>query len=183
MRFWHRAAIFIPIVLIVCLMPALLMGFLGYEPSVEWNNAAIQGTCTIKENKIEHHRCSYDCNCYYYTDSNGNRRERCSTCWRDCYYLDILLEHTHDESPHSKWFTVIWRSTNAYFVQSQSTTAYAVGKTMTCYFHEENLDDIELSLKDAPGMLGGTIFFAALGFCVLVAWGILEIFIYLGYCC
>lgn len=165
-------AIFIPVsILILCLMPALLLYFLGYVENTEWNNDAVETKCTVIGHKVKDDTCYYTCNCVHSTNTHT-----CATCEYECYHGYVDTNYTVDHINYNKTFGVYDSYEEKDDVVKKLNKNYPIGKKIDCYYQKDDPTDIKRGHVDTNVFLAFFIIFCIVGFIILVVWISLELY-------
>ncbi len=157
--------------LICCLMPALLLYFLGYVATNDWNQDAVQTTCTILRNYVVDDRCSYSCNCR----KNSNGASTCQTCYYTCYNGLIDVDYVSNNDTILSTIEVYHHVSDRAKVQNDLHANYPISKSVTCYYDPAEPTFVLLDYKNGAVFLAFFIIFCILGsviFIGLVGWSL-----------
>lgn len=191
---------------ICCLMPCLLLWYLGYEPRKDWNNDAIKTDCTVLSYEIQTEICSYSCNCYttcYGSYSSRTCTTNCQTCYRDCYDKYIWVSFEIRDQDKLQWLLNLTEFNNVTVGNitfedygelviarikifddkdgpgtGKLEKRFPIGEDVKCYYNKNNPTDVELNLKEHSVHFGFFIVFACLGFLICACWFFGEIIVH-----
>ena len=118
--------------LILCLMPALLLYFLGYQAEISWNKNTVETLCTVTGHKIYGSNCGrYPCYDGYiysnYTDYNEN------------YYQELVKVYNGEDTEKK--------------VEEKLENNYPIGSETRYYYKEDDPTDVRIDYKT------GTIYY------------------------
>lgn len=163
---------------ILCLMPCLLLYYLGYEARTDWNKSAVETTCNIISHKIQDRECSYSCNCHQ-TCTSSTTSSHCTTTCHTCYYTcyDGFIEvkyYIQDSDENNKEYDKMIEVYNGYEyydeLYNKMTKNYPVGSQITCYYNSLKPDEVKLKLYEPTVYLAFSIIFAILGGIIVLGW-------------
>jgi hypothetical protein len=167
--------------LIVFFMTFMLLYFLGYCNSFQWNQHAILTNATIIEHEILLRRCSERCNCHTYCSviSNGKSTytactTHCDTCYYDCYDGIAIAAYSPQMENRTEELTfkiVAYEGSR----KNYSLDQYPLNSTISVYYHSQDHTDVSLSLKDAKGYFVGAMCVISIGSFLLVVYLTVEI--------
>lgn len=173
--FKGRAAIIIPVVLVGCLMPALLLYYLGFRDGSEWNNGSVSTECKITGHQVEDDTCPYTCMC---TTGVTHMSLTCQICYYDCYNGYIDTTYNVDNISYTHTFRVISGDDSRNDVVNDLNKNYPIGTHIRCYYQEDDPIDIKRELIKIHIFHIFFILFCVLGGTTLLVWGIVELIIY-----
>lgn len=145
-------------VLICCLLPALLLFFLGYQVRQDWNDSASETTCIVKDNKVYADGSCYIFGRGYYT----------------CYKGYTTVSHIFKDIEYTSEF-YIEKDDQERDIVNYLDHAYAIGSDITCWFQKDEPSNIKLELDDSGIFLGFSITFMALSLIIVVLWLVYEV--------
>lgn len=121
------------LIVFICLLPGLLVYFIGYAEEVNWNNNAKKTQCLITSNNEEYADCIYSCGDFSDCNTNGRRY----MCTETCYYGSITTMHQVNNQNYYNKFRVTDIYRNCDTVNEILNRKYPVGSTTTCYYHKK----------------------------------------------
>ena len=169
-----RGSIVLAFVSICCILPALLLLFLGYEKGLEWNGNAVQTTCTVLQHDTASDRCSYSCNCRT-TSTTSSSTRHCDTCYYTCYDGSIEVQYEVDDEFYKKWFEVYSNYRSESDIKSKLRKHYPIGDDITCYYQSDNPSNAKLKHVNTDVFLAFLIIFFILGGFSCVGWVVYEV--------
>jgi hypothetical protein len=153
-----RIIILCVLVAVLCLMPALLLYYLGYEKGNSFNKNAVKTNCLIINHDINMYTDSYSCNCM--TDTKG--QQLCSTCYTDYYNGYIDVEYEVDNVEYTKNYQVLINLASRGQVEDDLNDDYPIGSQIDCYYDKNNPSVNKLNKVNT------TVFFAFfIIFCII----------------
>ena len=166
----HSASLFM-FTTVCCLMPCLLLYYVGYEIRIDWNNNAAETTCTITGHRIIALVCTESCNCIT-TCANSQCSSSittCQTCEYDCYDGYVQVSYIVDESYQNEqeMYSSKRSRTN---LQSELKFKYPIDSRPLCYYQEDDPSDFKLELHAATVYLAFSIIFGILGGILIIGW-------------
>ena len=150
--------------LICCLMPALLLFFLGYRNSSNWNGNSIRIHCKITDSEVTKDTCHESCHCMYINDI-----WTCRTCYYE--YIDVAY-HIDNETYHSTIEVYDHEKDKKRLVNKN----YPINDEITCYCNRENHRDVRIGLKNTIVSLAFFIIFCCLGGLALISQIVFEMY-------
>lgn len=172
--FKWRALIVVGSVLIFCLMPALLLWYLGYLARVSWNDDSIKTTCTIIGHSVKQGICTETCNCYYTTSHTS-----CATCEYICYDgLALTTYKTEDGTAYNKTFTLVDNYRSEANAEEKLDGKYPIGDKINCYYERNDPTDIRTGHKGTRVFLAFFCVFIIIGGLVLLGWIGIESYLF-----
>lgn len=174
-----RGGIILTLVSILCLLPALLLWFLGYKEKGDWNKTAVETNCLITDHKTPERSCSYSCNCHstcHKSTDGQSCSTTCSTCYRQCWDEVMVLQYEYHYIVYTKdW--VVDTEYSEFEASEQLKEDYPIGSEITCYLNPNNPNDLRLELNNIAIFLGFFIVFVILGGLICSGWIVYESFI------
>lgn len=152
---------------LLCLMPALLLYYLGYQARMDWNNGAVQTDCVVVDGYIDIDTCSESCNCYQVCSGSGNQKSchtNCNTCYYDCYDVYVRVSYSIDNDTNIQSEIKVKNDLrHRHDATKVLEKKYKVGSKKGCYYQEDNPTDVRFSLHNPTGYLAGFFIFVILG--------------------
>ena len=166
-----RAIIVLLSTAICCLMPALLLYFLGYATPANWNNNALKTTCNITDNYVTAMTCSYSCNCRWI-----GKIQRCDTCNRRCYngYITVTYVDFHENIQYET-VEVYSGQPSDYTVQKDLDNNYPTNSQIACYYQKDLTTNVRINLTDTTVFLAFFIVFCCLTGLIIIGWVGMEL--------
>jgi hypothetical protein len=131
---------------ICCLMPALLLYFLGYQVNSDWNHSRIDTGCLV----VKH-------NVYAKTEYDSGRE-----AYLTKYNSYIVVEYTVENATlSSELYVTKGKDERKEYVWLNKH--YPIGETTTCYRDRDDPTIVRLDLKETGIFLGFFIVFIILG--------------------
>lgn len=176
MHFVFRALIVGASVLIGCLMPALLLHYLGFEIRVDWNDNAVETGCTVIDHYTQSTQCSYSCNCYTYSCGKSSCTS-CDTCYYVCYDSYVAVEYmvlaTETTTVGSEKVT---NDDSEAVALAEAQAEYPIGNSSTCYYLSSDTSDWRWEKHDTTGFVVGFWLFISIGIITLGIWTGYEVY-------
>ena len=175
-----RAAVFIAAIILIFLLPAFLMYFLGFKPRENNIDRYIETRCYIAQHDIRKVSCPYECNCNY----NINNKYVCDTCYTDCYNGYVHIEYMIGDKKHDIIKPTINRTTEEEIIKVLDHDA-PINSYIACSYRKNNHSDITFDLdaeidnykskESAHSYYLGFIFFCMTGGMIFMTWVLGEI--------
>ena len=133
----------------------------GYTTGVRSNADRVETVCVVLKHDIDLQECSYSCHCTI----------SCSTCYRECYHGNVLLE-VHLDPKINAWKRVaIFRIASD--VSEHLNATFPIGSTRECYYR--NPEDITFEIVPVRKYLfTGIAFFSIAGVAGII-WSVMAI--------
>lgn len=159
---------------VCCLMPALLLYFLGYQARVIDNQYLMKTNCKIVGDKIYGDQCAYQCDCYSRCTSYGKNGcngyiTTCSTCYYTCYDGSIAVDYIARNSNYTSEIDIYSGYRSEAILKSDLNANYAVGSLITCYYDSRKVTSVSLSYESTTVYLVFFGIFIALGIIMLIS--------------
>jgi hypothetical protein len=152
------------IVCLCCLLPALLLFFLGYVPRQTWNEDAITATCIVTAHDVNYATCR-----------EKHNQKLHYTCYQGYITLELNLTYFDEDLMNTTYLIYVKEfkvktKRNKADVTNFLRKEYALYSEKTCYYQEDDPEAMKLKKfhgKDEPGLfLGFFIVFLIFGVCV-----------------
>lgn len=162
---WGSLIVF-AITSICCIMPALLLYFLGYVANSNWDRAAIKTSCNVTAHQVEIDTCSYECGCYRTTSVT-----LCNTCYYTCFDGYITLDYvTSNGIAYTNTIEIDAGWNYSDDVINDLNKNYPIGNSITCYYNPDNPTNVKLKLANTKVFFGFFIVFCCLGGLIVLGW-------------
>ena len=133
-----------------CTLTGVICLTAGYTRNVRLNANRVRTSCVVLEHDIDFRECSYSCHCTI----------SCSTCYRECYDGNVLLDVQLDPIVKS-WKKVATRRA-ATDIGAYLNATFPIGSTHECFYR--SAEDISFQLLPVRGYLfAGIAFFTIAG--------------------
>lgn len=175
-----KYAIIAAIGLIVLLLPALLLYFLGYVPRDEFNQNSLETQCNVTGYTIGEDTCSYSCNCYSICTGTTDSRHcstHCQTCYYTCYdgYINVLYNDTTDTVYNS--IILIYNDYRSEGkVVEKLTKKYPINHNIDCFYDQYNPFEVKVKLYNTDVFLAFFGIFLILFFAYGFGWIIYKLY-------
>lgn len=163
-----RGLIGLAAVALCCLMPALLLWFLGYVNHAEWNDQSVKTSCFIKDYELLAATCSRSCGCHSTTKTT-----HCNTCYYPCTDGLLVLTYDYDGVHYETSLKVVNRASE-YDAREWMIENYPKASYTDCFFAPDDPKDVRVELHNVGIFLGFFIVFVILGGLVMIAWAVFE---------
>lgn len=152
---------------VCCLMPALLLYFLGYQARANWDAGSLKTNCTVISENVYDHTCSYYCNSGY-----------SYTCYYTCYDGRLCVTFLTYKGEFIEASVVAYANQNNQFnVLEDLKENYPINGTTTCYYEYNNPTSVQLTRESTTIFTVFFIIFVVLGFLGLFLFIGLEVFL------
>lgn len=152
---------------ILCLMPALLLFLLGYEPRMTWNKTSIETECNVTSHVVEQSQCSESCNCRKTCTGTTNSRHcsrHCQTCYYTCYDSYITVEYKDESFSTFRSMILIENDKRRMDkLVNNLNKKYPLYNEITCYYNVDDPNQVKLKLYNPVGYMVGGILFLLFG--------------------
>jgi len=156
-----RGFIIFCIVLLFCLLPALLLYFLGYNERKEWNETANKTECLIINNYMSERVCNY--------------KKYQKTRHYLCYDGFIIVSLNSTNLNLTKQFQIYKHEYNSTALTENLVLHYSNGTYIKCYHNKNHSPHLRLNEKLKGVYLSYAIFFFCMTGVIPFVWVILEI--------
>lgn len=160
--FYLRLPLAIFLLLLLALMPALLLRFLGHEVRVDWNENAAETRCEIVDHYTVERTCSETCDCYTYSCGRSAPCYSCSTCYYTCYDGYVTVEYWAGDYQYTDSIDVATERSQASAL-AEAREEYPLDSESACYYQTDDATDWRFELHNTTGYLVGFWIFVALG--------------------
>ncbi|AYV85450.1 MAG: putative orfan [Satyrvirus sp.] len=164
MKFYYKFFTIVCIIFILCILPSILLYFLGYNRNSDWNKQAVLTNCTIINDTIYSVTKKYLCFCI---------ERSCQTCSRINYDGYINISHSINSQLYFKEFLVA-SDENYQSLNDSLQENYPPGKIIQCYYEKQNPSDIKLNLDNTKTFLTCSIIFLCAGIIIFFLWIVYE---------
>lgn len=181
-----RGGIVTSVVSICCILPFLLLFFLGFQDRMNRNGNLVETTCITTNHTIVSGVCTEDCNCRTTCTGGGGTRgssnnchTTCQTCEYDCYDGFVTLEHRTTNGLSFRNDVEVYSNSRARTsVENDLVENYPINGELMCFYNSENPSEIRLELHNDGIFLGFAITFLVLGVLIFFAWIGFEAYIH-----
>lgn len=165
MGFFIRLSVVIGLFLLLSLGPFLLLFYLEYKPTLDWNNNAIQTTCVI----VSHEYLTSICR-YYEGGGGGGVEKRQARSPYTCIDGIITVVYGNNYIANISIINGFIRE-----VQDYLDEVYKVGSSKTCWYQRNSPKHVELELIDPNIYYAGAMIFLLGGIIIVAVWTAIEI--------
>lgn len=136
--------------LICCLMPGLLLYFLGYQARVIENKDLVETTCKIIDHKVYPRTCEESCNCIttcisYSSNGCTSYTTTCQTCYYTCYDGYLIVNYTIQKTNYTNDMCAYSGYESSHDVVSDMNSNYPIGTSVACYYDPRDVNTVQLT--------------------------------------